>query len=333
MKEIYDIIIVGAGPVGLYTGFFAQMRNAKVKIIESLDEVGGQPNHLYGEKKIFDIPAYPAIKGNELSHKLHEQLNLFQTDIALGEEVLNLSYSAQNSYTIQTNKNIYRSKTVIIAAGNGAFQPRKLEVDQSDMYENYSLHYIVKNPDYFIQKKVAVCGGGDSAVDWALALEPLAKEVYLIHRRESFRALESNVSKLLASTVKVYTPHKIIDLEGSDHQIKAVKIQQVKTKQMEEIAIDQLIINYGFSNSIGQIKNWGLKQSRNQIEVNSLMETNLPGVFAVGDIADYPGKVRIIAAGFGEALIAVNQALRYINPNYRPSPLHSSSIFEGEFND
>ncbi|MGF3073613.1 NAD(P)/FAD-dependent oxidoreductase [Facklamia sp. P12945] len=333
MENIYDITIIGAGPVGLYTAFFAHMRNAKVKIIESLEEVGGQPNHLYGEKLIFDIPAYPSIKGNILSQKLFEQVNHFKPDISLGEEVLNLSPREDGIYTIQTSKEIYYSKTVIIAAGNGAFQPRKLGMDNANHFENHSLHYIVKKPEHFKHQRIAVCGGGDSAVDWALTLEPIAKEVYLIHRRENFRALESSVSKLHASSVKILTPYKILTLEGKNHQLESLKLQQVKSKKIVALCLDQLIVNYGFSNSLGHIKDWGLKLSRNQIKVSSLMETNLPGVFAVGDIADYPGKVKIIAAGFGEALLAVNQALHFIDPNYRPSPLHSSTIFEGEFND
>ncbi|MCR8969235.1 NAD(P)/FAD-dependent oxidoreductase [Facklamia sp. 7083-14-GEN3] len=333
MKKIYDITIIGAGPVGLYTAFFAHIRNAKVKIIESLEEVGGQPKHLYGEKMIFDIPAYPSINGNNLTQKLLDQVNLFEKDLSLGEEVLDLSPNEDGIYIIKTNKDSYYSKTVIIAAGNGAFQPRKLEIDNANHFENHSLHYIVKKPENFKHQRVAVCGGGDSAVDWALTLEPIAEEVYLIHRRENFRALESSVSKLHASTVKVLTPYKILELAGKEHQIESLKLQQVKSKELEELELDQLIVNYGFSNSLGHIKDWGLKLSRNQIEVSSLMETNLPGVFAVGDIADYPGKVKIIAAGFGEALLAVNQALHFIDPNYRPSPLHSSTIFEGEFND
>lgn len=329
MSEIYDIIIIGAGPVGLYTAFFAQMRAAKVKIIESLDEIGGQPNHLYPEKIIYDIPAHPQVTGSNLIHQLHQQLQHFDTEICLGEEVINLAFTDQTYYHLLTNKGHHLGKAVIIATGNGAFQPRKLELQEASLYEGKSLHYLVKNLEDFRDKRIAICGGGDSAVDWALSLEPIVDKLYLIHRRDNFRALEHNVQRLRKSQVEVLTPFKVDQIKGDLGHIQSLVLKKVRSDEEKEIKIDQLIVNFGFSSSLGQIKNWGLDVVRNQIPVSPSMETNLPGVYAVGDIADYDGKVRIIAAGFGEGLIAVNKALHFIDPNYQPSPLHSTSLFEG----
>lgn len=335
-KEIYDITIIGAGPVGLFTAFYAHMREASVKIIDSLEEVGGQPAHLYPEKLLYDIPAYSKINGWDLGQQLLKQLERFETTFCLGEEALQIEKVVDHSdemdtiFSIQTNKGFHYSRTLIIAAGNGAFQPRKLNLDEAEDFEHSNLHYYVNNLKQFENKNIAICGGGDSAVDWALTLEPIADKVSIIHRREKFRALEHSVSLLKQSSVEILTPFIPKKLFSEQGEIFAIELVKPRADESKLLEIDHLIVNYGFSTSIGTLKSWGLETVRNQIKVDHHLETSIEGIFAVGDIAEYEGKVQIIATGFGEAPHAVNFALKHIYPDYVQSPVHSSSLFEGE---
>lgn len=328
---MYDITIVGGGPVGLFTAFYAGLRNAKTKIIESLESLGGQPAHLYAEKNIYDIPGYPAIKGEELEKNLIEQLSRFETSIHLGQEVLNIKKLVSDEgieyFEINTNKKIHYSRTIILAIGNGAFSPRKLGVADSEKYEKSNLHYYVNNIEQFTDKTVAICGGGDSAVDWALALEPIAKKVHLIHRRDKFRAIESSVNQLNESSIELLTPYIPESLNGDGQVLDSVTFKKVKSDEELTLDIDNFIVSYGFTSSIGDIRNWGFNLTRNAIEVSSQLETNIPGVYAVGDIAHYEGKVKIIATGFGEVPQAVNSALLRIDPTNINPPTHSSDLF------
>ncbi|WP_124058111.1 NAD(P)/FAD-dependent oxidoreductase [Vaginisenegalia massiliensis] len=330
--EMFDITIIGGGPVGLFTAFYAGLRQAKVKIIESLELLGGQPAHLYPEKIIYDIPAYPAITGEVLTSQLITQLERFYTSFCLGEEALELERCMDDQgkpyFVLTTTKGQHYSRTVIIAAGNGAFRPRKLNLEQAESYEANNLHYYVNNLKQFENQRVAVCGGGDSAVDWALTLEPIAKKVYLIHRRDEFRALEHSVQRLRQSQVEILTPYVPSKLIGQDNHLQAIEITKARTDESQLLELDHFIVNYGFTSTIGQLKNWGLNLHRNAIQVDSHYQTNIPGVFAVGDIADYDGKVKIIATGFGEAPLAVNHALHHIAPDKAVPHLHSTSLFE-----
>ncbi|MCW6674835.1 NAD(P)/FAD-dependent oxidoreductase [Aerococcaceae bacterium NML171108] len=329
--ELYDITIIGGGPVGMFTAFYAELRQAKTKIIESLELLGGQPAHLYPEKLIYDIPAFPAVTGEQLTHQLEDQLARFETTICLGEEALNLSQqqtpNGESYFEITTNKATHYSRTVILAAGNGAFRPRKLDLPNATSFEEANLHYFVKNVDHFAGKKVAICGGGDSAVDWALTLEPIAEKVYLIHRRPQFRALEHSVQLLHESSVEVLTPFVPHELVGNE-RIEQLIINESRTENYQTLDIDEFIVSYGFTSSIGAIKHWGFETQRNTILTNHQFATSIPGIFAVGDIAQYEGKVQIIATGFGEAPLAVNQALQFINPERKPQHIHSTSLFD-----
>lgn len=328
---MFDITIVGGGPVGLFTAFYAGLRNAKTKIIESLESLGGQPAHLYAEKNIYDIPGYPAVKGDELERNLIRQLSRFDITIQLGEEVLHVNKKIADEgfeyFEIITNEQIHYSRTVILAIGNGAFSPRKLSLPDAEMYEDSNLHYYVNNIEQFTGRTVAICGGGDSAVDWALALEPLANKVYLIHRRDKFRAVESSVMQLENSTVELLTPYIPDSINGDNNHIQSINLKKVKSDETMSLEIDNFIVSYGFTSSIGEIRKWGFNLNRNTIEVNSQYETNIPGIYAVGDIAHYEGKVRIIATGFGEAPQAVNHALLKIDPTNVNPPIHSSDLF------
>lgn len=333
-ENMYDITIIGGGPVGLFAAFYAGMRQAKVKVIDSLENLGGQPAHLYSEKYIYDIPAYPAITGEALTNNLIEQLERFDTTFCLGEEALSVVRFEPEIdvpyFEIETSIGKHFSRSIIIAAGNGAFQPRKLNVDNATQFENGNLHYYVNNLEKFRDRVVAICGGGDSAVDWALTLEPIAKKVYIVHRRNKFRALEHSVSLLKSSSVEILTSYVPLELQGEGQIIDKVILNESRTDNVLALDVDDFIVNYGFSTSIGKIKTWGLDTERNAIKVNQQLETNIPGIYAIGDIADYVGKVKIIASGFGEAPQAVNNALLYIDPENVTPSIHSTSLFEGE---
>ncbi|WP_226035877.1 NAD(P)/FAD-dependent oxidoreductase [Aquibacillus saliphilus] len=324
--EIYDITIIGAGPVGLFTAFYGGLRQASVKIIESLPHIGGQLSALYPEKYIYDIAGFPKIRAQKLVDNLKEQADLFDPTIVLNESVDTIERQEDGSLKLSTNSGVHYTKAVIITAGNGAFQPRKLAVEGAEKFEGNNLHYFVENMEVYKDKRVVLFGGGDSAVDWALMLEPIAKEVVLVHRRDKFRAHEHSVENLMKSTVKIMTPYIPEQLIGTN-KIEQVKLKEVKGDKEEIIDVDTVLVNYGFISSLGPIKNWGLEIDKNSIIVNSKMETNIPGVYAAGDICTYPGKVNLIVAGFGEGPTAINNAKAYIDPEARVQPKHSTSMF------
>ncbi len=324
-EQVYDITVIGGGPAGLFTAFYGGMRQASVKIIESMPQLGGQLSALYPEKFIYDVAGFPKVRAQELVDGLKQQIAHFNPTICLEEKVENVTKLDNNLFEITSDKGIHYSKTVIITAGVGAFEPRKLEHPDAVKYEKSNLHYFVTDLNMFKGQKVLVVGGGDSAVDWALMLEPIAHEVTLIHRRDKFRAHEHSVETLMASKVNVITPYEIAELHGND-KIERVVIQNCTTKEQKELEVDAVIVNFGFVSSLGPIKNWGLELDKGAISVNSKMETNIPGIYAAGDIATYPGKVKLIAVGFGEAPTAVNNAMSYINPDAKVQPHHSSSM-------
>ncbi len=326
--QVYDITIIGGGPTGLFTAFYGGMRKATVKIIESLPQLGGQLTALYPEKFIYDVAGFPKIRARELVDNLQEQIKLFEPTVCLDQSVEKLEKQEDGIFKLTTNQEIHYTKTVIITAGNGAFQPRKLELENARDYEGKNLHYFINEMNYFQNKKVVIFGGGDSAVDWALMLEPIAEKVTIVHRRDKFRAHEHTVENMRNSNVEIKTPFVPVELIGDGENINQVKIQVVKQEETEIIDVDDVIVNYGFVSSLGPIKEWGLNIEKNSIVVNSKMETNIEGVYACGDICTYDGKVKLIATGFGEAPIAVSNAKKYIDPSARIQPMHSTSLFE-----
>ncbi|MFQ9655362.1 MAG: NAD(P)/FAD-dependent oxidoreductase [Enterococcus sp.] len=323
--EIYDITIVGAGPSGMFSAFYAGMRNAKTKLIDSLPQLGGQLATLYPEKYIYDIPGYPKIKAGELVQNLEKQLTTFNHQYCLEETVLQIE-KHEDYLELITDKGNHYSKAVILALGNGSFQPRKLSIPDSERFEGNGLDYFVTDLMKYAGRKVAIAGGGDSAIDWALMLEPIASEVYLIHRRPEFRAHEYSVNKLRASSVNILTPYVIQDISG-EKRLTEIALQQVKGDESVSLQVDSLIVNYGFSSTLN-IKEWGLKSTRQGVFVTSDMRTSIPGIYACGDVVLYDGKVDLIATGFGEAPTAVNNALHYIDPKNRTQPAHSTSLFK-----
>ncbi|WP_100405299.1 NAD(P)/FAD-dependent oxidoreductase [Bacillus solitudinis] len=326
-QTMYDLTIIGGGPTGLFAAFYAGMRQAKVKIIESMPQLGGQLSALYPEKYIYDVAGFPKVKAQELVDSLTEQANQFNPTIVLEQSVKELTKQEDESFIIETDKESHYTKAIIITAGAGAFQPRRLEVDGSKTYEGKNLHYFVQDLSIFKDKKVLICGGGDSALDWSLMIEPIAKEVTLIHRRDKFRAHEHSVNLLQQSSVNVLTPFEITELHGDEENINQVTISEIKSDTTKTLDIDAVIVNFGFVSSLGPIKEWGLEIEKNSIIVNTKMETNVKGIYAAGDVCSYEGKVKLIATGFGEAPTAVNNAKAYIDPKARLHPGHSTSLF------
>ncbi|KAF0821888.1 NAD(P)/FAD-dependent oxidoreductase [Cytobacillus firmus] len=326
-QKVYDITIIGGGPTGLFTAFYGGMRQASVKIIESLPQLGGQLSALYPEKYIYDVAGFPKVRAQELIDNLKEQMAKFEPTVSLEQSVEKLEKQADGTFKLTTNKEVHYSKTIIITAGNGAFQPRRLELESAVQYEGKNLHYFIDDLNQFAGKKVVVFGGGDSAVDWALMLEPIAEKVTIVHRRDKFRAHEHSVENLQNSKVEIKTPYVPAELIGDSEGISQVVLEGVTSKEKEVFDVDAVIVNYGFVSSLGPIKEWGLDIEKNSIVVNSRMETNTEGIYAAGDICTYDGKVKLIACGFGEAPTAVNHAKSYIDPKAKVQPMHSSSMF------
>ncbi|MFD2924845.1 NAD(P)/FAD-dependent oxidoreductase [Halobacillus naozhouensis] len=325
--ECYDITIIGGGPTGLFTAFYGGMRQMKVKILESMPQLGGQLSALYPEKYIYDVAGFPKVRAQDLVEDLKEQAMQFSPTVSLGQSVDKVERLEDKTFLLTTDKGEkHLTKAIIITAGVGAFQPRPLKISNANDYENKNLFYFVKDLNQFSGKKAIVCGGGDSAVDWANMLEPIASEVTLIHRRDKFRAHENSVEQLKNSSVKIRNPYNVRELIGSEEKINKVIIEHVKDKTSEEVEIDAILVNYGFASSLGPIQEWELDIKKNSIVVDSKMETNIEGIYAVGDIATYEGKVKLIATGFGEAPVAVSNAKKYIDPSARVQPLHSTSV-------
>ncbi|MGT2932546.1 NAD(P)/FAD-dependent oxidoreductase [Streptococcus catagoni] len=327
IDKVYDITIVGGGPVGLFAAFYAGLRGMTVNIIESLSELGGQPAILYPEKVIYDIPAYPQLTGEELTDNLIKQVGRFEDRITvcLREEVFQFE-KQDDHFLIQTSKGHRRSKAIIIACGNGAFAPRTLGLENEADFADKNIFYNVHKLDQFAGKNVVICGGGDSAVDWALALYGLAKKVTIVHRRDVFRAHEHSVELLKASGVTIFTPYIPTKLQGDVDGAKSISIQKVKGEEELQLDLDALIVSFGFSTSNKNLKSWNLDYKRSSIKVTPLFETSQEGIFAIGDAAEYEGKVDLIATGFGEAPIAVNQAIKYIYPDRDNRIVHSTSL-------
>jgi len=322
---IVDIAVIGGGPAGLFAAFYAGMRQASCKIIESMPQLGGQLAALYPEKYIYDVAGFPKVRAQELVDNLLQQMSHFPIERCLEQKVLKVIKKDERHFVIETTKGTHEAKAVVITAGVGAFEPRKLDLPEAAAFEGKNLHYFVSNLERFRGRNVLISGGGDSAVDWSLMLEPIANQVTLIHRRDKFRAHEHSVELLMKSKVNVVTPKEIAKLHGTD-LIERVTLKDVKSGEETELAVDDVIVNFGFISSLGPIAEWGFDIEDGSIVVDTRMQTSIPGIFAAGDITTYPGKLKLIAVGFGEAPTAINNAKVYIDPNAKLSPGHSSNM-------
>lgn len=327
MTEIYDITIVGGGPAGLFAGFYAGMRTAKTQIIESLAQVGGQAAALYPEKVIYDVGGYAGVKAADLAKSLEKQTRLVNVPIRLNETVVNITPNGE-LYDVETMKAKYQSRAILLATGNGAFNPRKLAVKGLEKLEGDKIFYHVPELAQFKDQDVLVAGGGDSAIDVALMLEKVAHQVSLVHRREQFRGLELSVQRLKESSVEILTPFLIHDVREEAAGV-TVDLKEVGTEELTTRKYNQVVVNYGFTSSNKIIKQWDveLEQAHRMFAVDNLMKTNLPNVYAIGDGIEYQGKLRLIATAFGEGPIAVDQIMKKLYPGKR-GPVHSTSMFK-----
>src|SRR5205809_4329276 len=292
--EVSDLAIIGGGPTGLFAAFYAGLRQMSVKIIDSLDVLGGQLITLYPEKYIYDVAGFPKVLAKDLANDLIEQGMQYGAIPCLGEQVRKLDFDPQSRvFTLHTSTGEHRTRAILIAAGIGSFTPKKLTLPLVEQFEGKGLHYFIRAMDPFKDKKVLIVGGGDSAVDWANMLAPLAKEVTLIHRRDQFRAHEDSVARMKAGPTRILTPFELKSVAGISRVERAVVFHNV-TKQEQLLEIEHALVNIGFDTSLGPIKEWGLEVQDNAIKVDSMMHTSRPGIFAAGDIATYPGKLKLI---------------------------------------
>jgi thioredoxin reductase (NADPH) len=316
-----DLLIIGAGPTGLFGAYYAGFRGLSVAVMDSLPQPGGQITAMYPEKLIFDVAGFPAIKGQELVDRLVEQAGQFDPLYLLGHRAEKLDHGDDEVKVTSHQGLAVVAKAVLITGGIGMFSPRRLPVGQE--YEGRGLRYFVPRLDELAGLDVLVVGGGDSAFDWALSLEPIARSVTLIHRRTRFRAHEHSVDRVRASRVRLLTPWEVRDVFGDPH-VEGVEIHNTATDQREIVWVQAIVAALGFHADLGPLTRWGLKLRARHIQVDSAMRTNLPRVFAAGDIGDYDGKVKLIATGFGEAATAVNNAVPVIRPGAKVFPGHSS---------
>jgi thioredoxin reductase (NADPH) len=313
-----DALIVGAGPCGLFQIFELGLLGIKVDIVDSLPTAGGQCTELYPDKPIYDIPAVPICTGQELIDNLIKQASPFSPSYHLGEEVTEVS--RQDGYFLvrTSNDKEFHAKTIFIAGGVGSFQPRRLRLDGIDALEGSCVHYRVKNPALFEKQKIIICGGGDSALDWALALADKAAELTLVHRRDEYRAAPASVAALkeLANKgkVRILENAKITGYSAEDAKLKSVEVA-VQDADPIVIEADHLLAFFGLAPKLGPIAEWGFEINKKAIEVDTeKFQTNIPGIFAVGDINNYPGKKKLILSGFHEAALAAFAAKAFIEP-------------------
>ena len=332
-QDIKDITIVGAGPVGLFGAFYAGMRGASCRLIDALPELGGQVTALYPEKYIFDVGGIPKALGKDFVKACVAQGLQFKPDVQLGQEVIGLKEEKDAEgkavFLLKTPEGEYASRALIVAAGIGAFSPRKLPLDDYDAWLGKGLFDKVVDPKAFQGQRVLLVGGGDSAFDWAVGLQGVAKSVLMIHRRDGFRAHQATIDQVNGLCAKgkmeLRTFWEVKAIHGSGTVTGATVVNN-KTKEEQRLELDAIIPLLGFVSNLGDIANWGLNLEKEEIVVNQVMETNRPGIYAAGDIVTYPGKLKLIATGFGEVCTAVNNAVHLVYPNKKMFPGHSSNM-------
>ena len=326
--DITDITVLGGGPAGLYAAFYGGMRERSVRIVDSLHELGGQLMALYPEKFIFDVGGFPKILARDLGRNLIDQALQFDPEVVLDEEVSALE-RVDDVLVLRGKKGTYRSRTLILAGGKGAFEPLKLKCPGYEEFLHRGVHYAVTDLEKYRDKKVLIVGGGDSALDWALALKNVAKDLLLVHRRGAFRAMERSVAELRVAAdtgeLSFRDYHEVREIRGSDG-VESVVIFDNRSGEETTLEVDAVLTFLGFKPDLGPIKGWGLELKKNRVVVDQLMRTNLPSVFAIGDIADYEGKLDLIATGFAEAAVAVSQVVREVDPSARVNPGHSTNL-------
>jgi ferredoxin/flavodoxin---NADP+ reductase len=316
-----DMLIVGAGPAGLFAAYYAGFRGMSVALMDSLPEAGGQVTAMYPEKVIYDIAGFPAVRGRELVNALVAQVAPFNPLYLLGQQATEITHEPDAVVVTSAEGTRVRAKVVLITGGLGTFTPRPLPTGTEHL--GRGLVYFVPRLDEYRDLDVVVVGGGDSAFDWALALEPLARSVTVVHRRDKFRAHQHTINRVLASSAEVLTFTEVAAISGVDG-IEKVELVHSKTGDRHVRPAQAVVAALGFTADLGPLTRWGLNIDKRHIVVDSTMFTGVERIFAAGDITEYPGKVRLIATGFGEAATAVNNAAPVVDPSAKVFPGHSS---------
>ncbi len=313
-----DILIIGAGPTGLFAVFEAGLLKLKCHIIDALPQPGGQLSELYPKKPIFDIPGYPTVGAQELVDNLMEQIKQFQPGFTLNERAETIDKLEDGTFIVTTDKGTkHHAKAVAIAGGLGSFEPRKPIIEDLEFYEDKGVEYFVRNPELFRDKKIVIAGGGDSALDWSIFLADVAQEVTLIHRRNEFRGALDSVEKVQQlksqNKINMITPAEVVGLKGAEHLESLVVSINGATMTVDT---DYFIPLFGLTPKLGPIANWGLEIEKNAIKVNNALDyqTNIEGIYAIGDINTYPGKLKLILCGFHEATLMCQSVYNKLNP-------------------
>lgn len=329
--DIRDITIIGGGPTGLFALFYAGMRGVTAQIIDALPDVGGQLTALYPEKYIFDVAGYPKVLAKDLVRALAEQAAQFRHPVHLGHRVTGLEEDGGH-FVLVTDRDRFPTRAVVIAAGIGAFSPRRLPQACAGPWYGRGIYDVVKSPDAYVGRRVVIIGGGDSAFDWATQLLPRAAHVALVHRSDRFRAHGATIAQFGSAVADgraaLYTFHELHDVVcGSDgERFSHLVLRDIKAKTTRQIEADVVLPMLGFVSDMGVIADWGLTVEKDEILVNGQMETGRPGIYAAGDVTTFPGKLKLIATGFGEAATAVNQAVHWMYPAKKVAPGHSSNM-------
>lgn len=327
MEVIYDVTIIGGGPIGIFAGFYAGLREAKVQLIESLPELGGQIKAFYPEKKILDVAGFPSIMGKQLIQQQITQLKYLPIEIKTNQVVTDIVRS-DIGFNVITPVEITHTKSIIIAIGNGSFSPRRLAIDNEMDLENQYLFYSIRDITRFAGKRVMITGGGDAAIDQAMMLTEVAASVTLVHRRESFRALEHSMSMIKSSNVSVMTPYIVKDIIERNGELE-IELKKTHTNNYLTLkSIDVVVVSYGFTSDHKMDDGWHLTldTDRHRFNVDANMLTSEPGIYAIGDVVTYTGKQSLIACGYGEAPIAVNAVMNQLYPDKQHGLVHSTSI-------
>jgi ferredoxin/flavodoxin---NADP+ reductase len=333
LDEVRDITVIGAGPVGMCTAFWAGMREASSRLIDSLPELGGQLTTLYPEKWIFDVPGHPRVLAKDLVDMLRVQaLEQFDVPAHLNATVHSISWEDSGSerlVVLHTDRGDFRSRSVIVAGGHGAFEPKQLPGFDMTPWEGRGAHYIVGEKSVFKDRRVMIVGGGDSACDWVINLLDTASEVSLVHRREGFRAHELTVGQVLEAAdrgdVALHVPFQIKEVYG-DTSVKGVRLFHSDDEAHEiEVEVDAILLQLGFKTALGPLKDWGFEVVKGAIVVDQVMKTSLERVWACGDITTFNGKLKLIATGFAESAIAVAQAVHEMRPETKIQPKYSTN--------
>lgn len=332
--DIRDLTILGGGPTGIFALFYAGMRGASAQIVDALPELGGQLTALYPEKYIFDVAGFPKVLAKDLVRQLAEQAAQFHTESGLpahlGQRITGLE-EEDGHFVLVTETDRFPTRAIVLAAGIGAFRPRRLPQAFAEQWYGRGVQEFVQHPDSYRNQDVVIIGGGDSAFDWCAQLRSRARSVTLVHRSDRFRAHAATIAEVEAAAavgdgrVSIQTFHELDAIHGTEH-VDGIRLKDVKAKTTRDIPADVVLPMLGYVSNMGALLEWGLNFEKDEIAVNYQMETGRPGIYAAGDITTYPGKLKLIATGFGEAAVAVNQAVHWVYPDKKVNPGHSSNL-------